>query len=87
MKVARKSGVCEVMSGDQVIEEVEEMKYLGVMISSDGRMEKEVEARIASATKMAGGMSERGAEREGAKLKHKTDCGQCHDGALIVVWL
>ena len=59
MKVARKSGVCEVMSGDQVIEEVEEMKYLGVMISSDGRMEKEVEARIASATRMVGGTSER----------------------------
>ena len=34
------------------------MKYLGVMISSDGRMENEVEARIASATRMVGGMTE-----------------------------
>ena len=32
MKVARKSGDCEVRIGDQVIEQVEEMKYLGVMI-------------------------------------------------------
>ena len=44
--------------GDQVIEQVEEIKYLGVMISSDGRMEKEVEVRIASATRMVGGTSE-----------------------------
>ena len=35
------------------------MKYLGVITTSDGRMEKEVEARIASATRMVGGMSER----------------------------
>ena len=33
------------------------MKYLGVMISSDGNMEKEVvEARIGSAVRMIGGM-------------------------------
>ena len=52
MKAARKSGDCEVRIRDQVIEQVEEMKYLGVMISSDGRMEKEVETRNASATRM-----------------------------------
>ena len=45
--------------GDQVFGQVEEMKYFGVIISSDGRMEKEVEARIASATRMVGGTSER----------------------------
>jgi len=38
--------------------QVDEMKYLGVMISSDGDMEKEVEARIGSAERMIGGMSE-----------------------------
>ena len=58
MMVARKRGGCEVRIGNQVIEQVEEMKYLGVMISSDGRMEKEVEARIGSATRTIGGMSE-----------------------------
>ena len=35
------------------------MKYLGVITTSDGRMEKEVEARFASTTRMVGGMSER----------------------------
>ena len=34
------------------------MKYLGVLISSDGSMEKEVEARIGSATRVIGGMIE-----------------------------
>ena len=50
------------MSGDQVIKQVEEMKHLGAMVSSDGRMEKEVEARIVSATRMVGGMSKEGAK-------------------------
>ena len=34
------------------------IKYLGVIISSDGRMKKEVEARIGSATRVIGGMNE-----------------------------
>ena len=58
MRVARKSEVCEVKIGDEVIEQVDAMKYLGVMISSDGSMEKEVEARIGSATRVIGGMNE-----------------------------
>ena len=49
MKVARKTGQSEVKGGDQVIEQVDEMKYLGVMISSDGSMEKKVEVRIGRA--------------------------------------
>ena len=37
---------------------MKEVKYLGEMISSHVRMEKEVEASIASATRMVGRMSE-----------------------------
>ena len=73
MKVARERGDCEVRVSDQAIEQVDVMKYLGVMLSSDGRMQKEMEARIESATRMIGGMSEavlRKRElREGTKLK------------------
>ena len=36
----------EVKVGDEVMEQVDEMKYLAVMIISDGSIEKEVEARI-----------------------------------------
>ena len=52
MRVARQRGCCEVRVGDREIEQVDEMKYLGVTISSDGNMEKEVEARIGSAVRM-----------------------------------
>ena len=34
--MARQKGQCEVKVGDEVIEQVDEMKYLGAMISSDG---------------------------------------------------
>ena len=51
-------GQCEVKVGDEVVEQVDEMKYLEVMISSDGSIEKEVEARIGNAARMVGGMSE-----------------------------
>ena len=58
MRVARESEECEVKIREETIEQVDAMKYLGVMISSDGSMEKEVEARIGSATQVIGGMSE-----------------------------
>ena len=45
MWVARDSSEeCEVKIGDEVIKQVDAMKYLGVMISSDGSMEKEIES-------------------------------------------
>ena len=73
MRVARKRDSCEVSIGDQVIEQVDEMKYLGVVISSDGRMEKEIEARIAMATRLVGGMGDMVLSRrelsKGTKLK------------------
>ena len=50
MRVVRKREECEVEIEEQVIEQVDTIKYLGVLISSDGSMEKEVEARIGSAT-------------------------------------
>ena len=58
MSVAWKSEDCEVETGEEVIDQVDEMKYLGVIISSDGRMEKDVEARFGSATRAIGGMNE-----------------------------
>ena len=58
MRVARKSEECEVKIGKEIIKQVDAMKYLGVMISSDGSMDKEVEARIGNATRVIGGMNE-----------------------------
>ena len=56
--MARKREEYEVKIEEQVIEQVNSIKYLGVLISSDGSMEKEVEARIGSATRVIGGMNE-----------------------------
>ena len=39
MRVARKSEDCEVKIGEEIIDQVDEIKYLGVIVSSDGRME------------------------------------------------
>ena len=46
MRVARKSEECEVKIGEEIRDQVDAMKCLGVMISSDGSMDKEVEASM-----------------------------------------
>ena len=58
MRVARDREEFEVKIGDEVIEQVYTMKYLGVMVSKDGSVEKEIEARIGNATQMIGGMND-----------------------------
>ena len=50
-------GTLEV-TGEEIIEQVDSLKYLGVMISNDGRMEKEVEAKIGGATRLIGGLND-----------------------------
>ena len=54
MRRGRKQGMCIVDVHWQKIEQVEAMKYLGAMISSDGSMDSEVEQRIGMASKMIG---------------------------------
>ena len=54
MRIGRKQDVCNVEVNGQKVEQVEVMKYLGAMISSDGSMDSEVEQRIGMASKMIG---------------------------------
>ena len=49
IKVTRKRSDCGVKVEDQAFEQVEEMEYLGAMMSTDGRMQEEVEVRIGNA--------------------------------------
>ena len=42
MRVARQKRRCKVRIGDMKIEQVDEMKYLGVMISSNGSMRRKL---------------------------------------------
>ena len=46
------------MIGGEQLEQVDTMKYLGVMISGGGSMDREVEARIGCASRVVGGMSQ-----------------------------
>ena len=54
MKVGKERGHCCVEVGDRKLESVEEVKYLGVMISGDGRMEEEIRSRIGKAARVIG---------------------------------
>ena len=45
MRVAKKREECEVEIGEEKIEQVDAIKYLGVIISSDGSMRLRLERR------------------------------------------
>ena len=90
MRVAMKSEDCEVKIGDEVIDQVEEMKYLGVIISSDGRMKKEVEARITWEWNMRGCSNEQNSvEEEGTEQEFgiEIESGECDNDLHINAWL
>ena len=68
------------------IERVVEIKYLGVMISSNGNTEKDIEARIGSAVRMIGGMSEAVLQKKELSRKTKLSHGcyiVTHAGVLM----
>ena len=48
--------MCNVEVSGQEVEQVDVMKYLGVLISSDGSTDSEVEQRIGMASKRIGGI-------------------------------
>ena len=54
MRIGRKKDVCNVEGNGQEVEQVEVMKYFGVMISSDGSMDSDVKQGIGMTSKMIG---------------------------------
>ena len=54
MRVGRKHEVCNVKVKSERVEQVNEMKYLGTMIISDGSMDSEVEERVGMASRIVG---------------------------------
>ena len=51
---------CQLMIEEKQSKQVDTMKYPGVMISGDGSMQREVEAKIGCASRVIGGMSQAG---------------------------
>ena len=49
---------CQVMIGEEMLKQVDTMKYLGVMMSGDGSMQQEAKTRIGGASRVIGGMSQ-----------------------------
>ncbi|TWW70927.1 hypothetical protein D4764_17G0004100 [Takifugu flavidus] len=46
MVLARKKVECLLRVGEEVLPQVEEFKYLGILFTSEGRMEREIDRRI-----------------------------------------
>ena len=46
MVLNRKRVECTLRVGDEILPQVEEFKYLGVLFTSEGRMEREIDRRI-----------------------------------------
>ncbi|KAK3559081.1 hypothetical protein QTP86_002998 [Hemibagrus guttatus] len=49
MVLDRKKVACTLQVGDEVLPQVEEFKYLGVLFTSEGRMDREIDRRIGAA--------------------------------------
>ena len=64
MRIGRKKDVCIVEVNGQEVEQVEVMKYLSVMISSNGSMDSEEEQRIRNDIKNDWGDWENSAGKE-----------------------
>lgn len=50
MVLDRKKVVCPLRVGGEILPQVEEFKYLGVLFTSEGRMEREIDRRIGAAS-------------------------------------
>ena len=56
MMVSRTGEGCKISVDGEEVEEVDKLKYLGVMISGDGRCDDEIEQRIGAAARVMGAM-------------------------------
>ncbi|KAI3365879.1 hypothetical protein L3Q82_000865 [Scortum barcoo] len=69
MVLDRKRVACPLRVGGEVLPQVEEFKYLGVLFTSEGKMEREIDRRIGAAScSYAVGVPDRRGE-EGAESK------------------
>ena len=69
---------------------MEQVKYLGAMISSDGGMDSKVEHRIEMASKMIGDWENSAGNsggEEGTDKGYKSASGQCYCDTQLDIWL
>ena len=54
MRISKKEEGCNVRVNGKEVEEVKQMKYLGVMMNAEGTCEDEIEYRIGAAVRVIG---------------------------------
>ena len=86
IKVGKGRGHCCVEVGDRRLESVEVVKYLGVMISEDGRMEEEIRSRIGKVARVIGVLNELVWKWKELSRRTKAESIHYHHSAHIGVW-
>ena len=71
MVVSRTEEECKLSIEGEDIEDVKKLKYLGAMISADGRCDEEIEQRVGAAAKVVGAMRKEVLERRELLKKTK----------------
>ena len=71
MMVSRLGEECKISVDEEDVEEVDKLKYLGVMISGDRGCDDEIEQRIGTATRVMGAMRKEVLERRELQKKTK----------------
>ena len=71
MLVSRTGEGCEISVDGEEVEEVDKLKYLGVMLSGDGRCDDEIEQRIGAAARVVGAMRKEVLERRELRKRTK----------------
>ena len=80
MMVSRTGEGCKISVDGEEVEEVDKLKYLGVMISGDSVYDDEIEQRIGAAARMVGAMRKEALERR--ELQRKTN--MCVFNAMVM---
>ena len=71
MMVSRKGEECKVCVDGEEIEQVQNMKYLGAILSADGTCEEEIEQRVGAAARVIGALWKEVLERKELKKATK----------------
>ena len=86
MVVSRQGEECKVYVDEKEIEQVQNMKYLGTILSADGTCEEEIEHKSGSSSQSDRSDEEGGARKEGIEESHEDEGVQCNGDTNHAIW-